>query len=247
MNNKIVKTKKRCPKTFVSAFGVREIAQSVWGDLKVADSFLYLYRKFGVPCYNTNDEYKISYEYTFLYKGLYFVICGTTPNFVYLNCSMPKKYFKLQRSRYRKDVRSVFEKALKDNVLCWPWACGFSQISDSLTKNQLKAYNSKFDEEAQGYFSEEDYNWLSSIKKEVLSGKDAERCRGLMDGFYRQIQGKFKKWAGNNKAIKTLFWSHPDLRYLPEVEQIVKDFCNEMLKVEPIRDCDINIQGWKNQ
>ena len=98
MNNKIVKTKKRCPKTFKRAFGVREIAQGIWGELKVSDSFLYLYRRFGTPCYDTNDEYKIAYEYNFWYKGLYFVVHGSTPEFVYLDCYFPNKYFVLQRS-----------------------------------------------------------------------------------------------------------------------------------------------------
>ena len=245
MNNKIIKTKKRCPKTFKRAFGVREIAQGIWGELKVSDSFLYLYRRFGTPCYDTNDEYKIAYEYNFWYKGLYFVVNGSTPEFVYLDCYFPNKYFVLQRSRYRKDVRDIFDKALKEGILCWPWATGFSQIADSLTKTQLKAYNAKFDKEAYLYFSEEDYNWLDSKQQKKLDGEDAERCMNLMDGFYKHLHGKFKKWTENDNTIKTLFWSDPDLHYLPEVEQIVKDFCNEILEVEPIRDCNINIRGWQ--
>ena len=245
MKEKIIKTKKHCPKTFKRAFGVREIAEKMWGELKVADSFLYLYRRFGTPCLDTNDEYKIAYEYNFWYKGLYFMVHGSTPEFVDLDCFFPNKYFLLQRSRYRKEVRSVFDKALKDGILCWPWASGFSQIADSLTKTQLKDYNAKFDEEARGFFSEEDYNWLDARQHEKLEGKDAARCVNLMEGFYKHLQEKFKKWAGNDKTIKETFWTHPDLRYLPEVEKIVKEFCKELLKYEPIRDCDINIRGWK--
>lgn len=232
-------------RNFHRAFGARDIAQKIWGELKVSDSFLYLYRRFGSPTFDTNDEYKISYDYRFFYKGLYFSICGTTPDFVYLDCFFPRKYSELQRNRYRKDVREVFEKALKNNILCWPWACGYSQIADSLTKNQLKAYNAKFDKEAHLYFSEEDYNWLDSKQQEKLDGEDAERCMNLMDGFYKHLQKIFKKWAGNNKKIKNLFWAHPDLRYLPEVEKIIKNFCKEMLKPMAIRDCNINIKGWR--
>ena len=245
MNDKIIKTKARFPKTFHRVLGVHEIAEKIWGNLKVADSFLYLYRRFGTPCFDTRDEYKIAYEYNFWYKGLYFIVAGSTPEFVYLDCYYPNKYFVLQRSRYRKDVRSVFEKALKDNVLCWPWACGFSQISDSLTKAQLKAYNAKFDEEAHGFFSEEDYNWLDSRQHEKLEGEDALRCINLMEGLYGHLQGKFKKWAGNDKLIKGMFWTDPDLHYLPEVEKIIKSFCKELLKTELIRNSNINIQGWK--
>ena len=245
MNDKIIKTKARCPKTFARAFSVREIAEKIWGSLKVADSFLYLYCRFGTPCCDTRDEYKIAYEYSFWYKGLYFTVTGSTPEFVYLDCCIPKKYFLLQRSRYRKEVRSVFDKALKDDILCWPWANGFSQIADSLTKAQMKAYNAKFDEEARGFFSEEDYNWLDSRQHEKLEGEDAVRCINLMEGLYKHLQEKFKKWAGNDKSIKEMFWTQPDLRYLPEVEKIIKSFCRELLKTEPIRDRDINIQGWK--
>lgn len=171
MNNKIIKTKARCPKSFCQTWGVREIAQKIWGDLKVADSFLYLYRRFGAACLDTNDEYKISYEYAFWYKGLYFTICASTPDFVYLDCYYPKKYFLLQRSRYRKKVRSIFDRAVADGVLCWPWACGYSQIDNSLTKAQLKVYNAKFDEEARTFFNEEDYNWLSARQHENLKGR----------------------------------------------------------------------------
>ena len=245
MNDKIIKTKAHCPKTFSRAFSGREIAEKIWGSLKVADSFLYLYRRFGTPCFDTRDEYKIAYEYNFWYKGLYFIVAGSTPEFVYLDCYYPNKYFVLQRGRYRKDVRSVFEKTLKDNVLCWPWACGFLQISDSLTKAQLKAYNAKFDEEAHGFFSEEDYNWLDSRQHEKLEGEDAVRCINLMEGLYGHLQGKFKKWAGNDKLIKGMFWTDPDLHYLPEVEKIIKSFCKELLKTELIRNSNINIQGWK--
>ena len=243
--NEIIKTKAYKNSKWHRALGAREIAQKIWGELKVTDSFLYLYRRFGTPSYDTNDEYKITYDYRFWYQGLYFCICGTTPDFVYLDCYFSNKFFLLQRNRYREDVRSVFEKALRENVLCWPWACGFSQISDSLTKSQLKAYNAKFDEEARMFFNEEDYNWLNSKQKEELNDEDATKCMNLMDGFYKHLQGKFKKWAGNDRTIKTLFWSNPDLRYLPEVERIVKDFCREMLKPIPIRDCDINIKGWR--
>lgn len=245
MNNKINKTKARCPKSFCKTWGVRGIAQKIWGDLKVADSFLYLYRRFGTPCLDTNDEYKISYEYAFWYKGLYFTICGSTPDFVYLNCYYPKKYFLLQRSRYRKEVRSIFEKAAADNVLCWPWACGWSQIDNSLTKAQLKVYDAKFDEEVRIYFSEEDYNWLNARQHIELSGEEAEKCMVLMNDLYKHLQGNFKEWAGNDKAIKDLFWTDPDLRFLPEVETIVREFCKKMLECEPIRDCNINIRGWQ--
>ena len=248
MNNKIIKTRARCPKTFEMAFGVHEIAKEIWGELKVADSFLYLYRRFGTPCLDTNDEYKIAYEYWFWYKDLYFELHGHTPEFVYLDAYFPKKYLHLQVKRYRADVRAEFERAYKDGVLCYPWNSGYSQISDSLTKLQHKRYSEKFDLEARGFFNETDYKWLCDYcdkKEEDLLEEEEKRAMELMEPFYAHLFTKFKTWAGEDKAIRHLFWTQPDLRYLPEVEQIIKDFCKEMLEYEPIRDCDINIKGWR--
>ena len=34
MKEKSIKTKAQCPKTFEMAFGVREIAEKMWGELK---------------------------------------------------------------------------------------------------------------------------------------------------------------------------------------------------------------------
>lgn len=248
MNDKIIKTKARCPKSFEKAFSVREIAEGIWGSLKVADSFLYLYRRFGTPCLDTNDEYKISYEYNFWYKGLYFVLHAHTPEFVYLDAYFPKKYLRLQIQRYHADVRMVFERAYKNGVLCYPWNCGFSQIGTSLTKQQHKRYSDIFDKEAMVFFSKEDYKWLCDYcdkKEDELTKEENKKASDLMEPFYTSLFTKFKAWAGDDKEIRQLFWTHPDLRYLPEVEKIVKEFCKELLKTEPIRDCDINIQGWK--
>ena len=248
MKEKIIKTKKHCPKTFERAFGAREIAKEIWGELKVSDSFLYLYRRFGTPCLYTNDEYKIAYEYNFWYKGLYFMLHGHTPEFVYLDAYFPKKYLRLQIQRYHADVRPVFERAYKDGVLCYPWNCGFSQIGTSLTKEQHKRYSDMFDKEAMAFFSKEDYKWLCDYcdrKEEDVTPEENKKASDLMEPFYSSLFTKFKAWAGDDKEIRHLFWTHPDLRYLPEVEKIVKEFCKELLKYEPIRDCDINIRGWK--
>lgn len=248
MESTIIKTKSECPKSYESAWGVREIAEKIWGQLKVADSFLYLYRRFGTPCYDTNSEYKIAYEYHFWYKGLYFMLHGHTPEFVYLDAYIPKKYLRLQIQRYNADVRQVFERAYKDGVLCYPWNCGFSQIDTSLTKGQHKRYLEMFDKEAMAFFPNEDYKWLCDYcdkKEEEHSKEEQKKAYDLMEPFYTHLFTKFKSWAGDDKDIRHLFWTHQDLRYLPEVEKIVKDFCKNLLKTEPIRDCDINIRGWQ--
>lgn len=244
---KIIKTKKRIPKSFQYAWGCREIAEKIWGDLKIADSFLYLYRRFGTPCADTGDEYKISYEYQFWYKGLFFVIGATTPEFVLLDCFFPKKYHHLQKERYDREVRSVFEAAYKDDVLCYPWSSGFFGIDQVLTKGQKKRYAQKFDRETRDFFDKETYDWLAMVSKnhDVISDEGMDRFLVLMNGFRKHLQNKFKRWAEGNSAINTLFYSVPDLRDLPEIKEIIEEFCRRMLETEPVRDCNINIRGWQ--
>lgn len=242
--NKIIKTKtSKYASKWHRAWGTREAAQKMWGDLKVADSFLYLYRKFGVPCADTNDEYKISYEYNFWYKGLYFILCGTTPEFVYLDCYMPNKYFLLQRARYRKEVRELFDRAAKNGILLYPWA-GPEDVMPSLTKQQQKKAMKMFLEELVNHLGEENSKFMEGITEESPE-EDKKKSFELHQKLWKYLAEKFWKWAGDDKTIYRMFKGEPDLYYLPEVEKIVKDFCRQMLKTMPIRDCDINIQGWK--
>lgn len=244
MRTEIIKTKAlKNEKKWHPAYAARDIAKKIWGDLKVADSFLYLYQRFGCPTFDTNDEYKISYDYRFMYKGLYFCVTGTTPDFVYLDCYYPNKYFLLQRRRYRKDVRAIFEAAAKDGVLTYPWA-SYDDVMDSLTKSQQKQATKMFLEEVVTCLGEDNSHFLDGLTEES-SEEDKKKGYELHVRLWKYLADKFWKWVDDNESIKGMFLGKPDFRYLPEIEQIVTDFCNEMLQTKPIRDCDINIQGWK--
>lgn len=243
MNKIVIKTKKAPPKTYYYAWGCRKIAEKRWGNLKVADSFLYLYRRFGTPCADTNDEYKISYEYNFLYKGLYFIVCATTPEYVYLDCYMPKKYFVLQRNRYRKDVRLIFERAAKDSILTYPWA-SYNDVMDSLTKKQQEHAMKMFTNELVTVIGEENNKFMEGVTDDSPE-EDKKKVYDLYVQLWKHLADKFWKWARNDESIETLFNGDLDLRYLPEVKIIIEQFCKEMLKTKSIRDCDINIKGWQ--
>lgn len=243
-NNEIIKTKAlKCFNKWHHALAAREVAKKIWGDLKVAESFLYLYSRFGTPTYDTNDEYKISYEYNFKYKGLCFSLCGTTPDFVYLDCYMPNKYFLLQRARYRKDVRELFDRAVKDSILVYPWASN-DDVMPSLTKHQQKLAMKIFLEELVGYLGGENSRFMENVTEES-SQEDKKRAFELHQKLWNYLAEKFWKWAEGDKKIYRMFKGSPDLHYLPEVEIIVKDFCRQMLHPMPIRDCNINIRGWQ--
>lgn len=234
-------------KNWAPAMGVRDIAKEKLGDLKISESFLYLYLRFGAPTYDTKDEYKISYDYLLKYKGLVFSICGTTPEFVYLDCYIPRKYYLLNEKRFNNDVRHVFEKAYKEDVLCYPWACSFSQIRDCLSEKQQRRYDERLLAEVENMLSEKEREYLNSFdgkKKAEVSIEDQYRISNMLQPVWQRLSDNFREWAREDDGIKSLFYTRPGLRYLPEVKEILEEFCNELLKPVHVRDCDINIQGW---
>ena len=65
---------------------------------------------------------------------------------------------------------------------------------------------------------------------------------------WEHLQKKFKEWAVKDGAVNDTFYGparHRDLRFLPEIEEEIKAFCNELLTTVPVRDCDINIRVWQ--
>lgn len=235
----IKKERALCQKGFTEAWGARKIAEQVLGQLTVADSFHYLYHCFGKPTSGTEDEYKISYEYVLRYKGCMFLICGTTPEFVYIDCYMPKRYQRIQYRRYVDEVRKIFTQALESDVLLYPY---YHFKTDVLTKYQQKKWDVLFDKKAREYFDAETYAMLDNVDWPSLSD---ERRKELYDkymkSFEKHLLDKFWEW-GNNGMKEVL--GVPSLHFLPEIEQIVGEFCELLLAPYLIRDCSINIQGW---
>lgn len=245
--NKIIKTKAtKLVKDYVQVFGTREIAKEVWGSLKVADSFLYLYRRFGKPTYDTNDEYKIAFDYRFLYRGLYFSIFGTTPEHVYLDCFIPKKYERLLTQRIEANMIDTIDRAAKDGILMYPNRFFFS---DDVPPGRRDAWNFMLDNEAKGYYDAETYERLDNATNNWASTPEEERneCERIMEPFWKHLYDKYRAWADNDPKEKALLESYRKRReicYIPEVEEIIRDFCQQMLEPMPIRDCDIDIRGW---
>ena len=235
----IKKERALCRKGFVNAMGAREIAEQVLGPLTVADSFHYLYHRFGRPTADTTNEYKISFEYVLKYKGCYFTIHGSTPEFVYIDCFIPKRYERLQHRRYVDEARKIFVRALEADVLLFPY--NFYQ-AEVLTRYQKKKWNVLFDQKAQEYFDADTYAMLDKVDWKSLGEEQRnELHKKYMEPFSKHLCQQFREWEDGD--TKRLF-GMPSLCLLPEVEQIVGEFCEHLLAPFPIRDCEINIQGW---
>lgn len=235
----IKKERALCQKGFTEAWGARKIAEQVLGRLTVADSFHYLYHRFGKPTSGTEDEYKISYEYVLRYKGCLFLICGTTPEFVYIDCYMPKRYQRIQYRRYVDEVRKIFTQALESDVLLYPY---YHFKTDVLTKYQQKKWDVLFDKKAREYFDAETYAMLDNLDWPSLSD---ERRKELYDKYMKSFEKHLldKFWEWGNNGMEEVF-GVPSLHFLPEIEQIVGEFCELLLAPYLIRDCSIDIQGW---
>lgn len=241
----IIKLKKHFPKNYSMIHGSRELAEKILGKLKVADSFLYLYQRFGKPNRDNNDEYKISYEYFLKYGEMIFNICATTPEYVYVDCYVPKSWRKyLISERYNWRCKEIFTKAFVEKVLFFPYS--MHPTTNMLNKRQLTRWNLLFDEEARLYFDKETYKIVDEFDWENTTKEEKNKMwKNYLTPFFEHLQKKFMKWAEKDPAIYELFYSSDELRFIPEKAEIVREFCEELLKTIPIRDCDINIRGWQ--
>ena len=237
----IIKTKPRNPKSIQAIEGAREIAKEIFGDLKVADSFLYLYRRFGKPSYDTKDEYKISYSYLFRYKGLYFDIFGTTPDDVYVDCFIPNKLAREGWKRFRAKEKPIVEKALAEGVLYFP-TCYYD--ATGLEKNLHKKWSELDDRKFEEMFGKEVLQKLNEKPfSELAKDVQLEYAQKYIRPFCKKMSDHFYEWAKTNAP--ELYQRNILLQNLPEVRETIISFCKKMLETETIRDCEINIKGWQ--
>lgn len=247
MAKDIVKIKYILPKNYQRVWGAREVAEKILGELKVADSFLYMYLRFGKPTRDTHDEYKISYEYVLRYGKLVFDVFATTPDMVYVDCFMPESWAKKVQGKYNAFCREVFEKAYKEDILFFPYV--MPPTTEWLSKEQNDRWNTLLDKEAREYYSEDAYRRVDDFDwTEATEGEKTELMEKYLYPLWEHLQKKFKEWAVKEGAVNDTFYGparHRDLRFLPEIEEEIKAFCNELLTTVPVRDCDINIRGWQ--
>lgn len=245
VQNNIFKTKAFNAKSYQTITGVREIAEQVWGELKVSDSFLYLYRRFGKPSFDTRDEYKISYEYRFKYNGLFFSICGTTPNYVFLDCFIPNRLAEKGWKRFKEKESPIIEKALAEGVLYFPTPYYHpSNLEKKHSERWCELHDKRFEE----MFGKEMLQKLEEKPfSELTEDRQREYTMKYYLPFYKEMAKTFFEWTKTAAPgfHEEIYNRNILLNNLPEVKETVVAFCKEMLRTEPVRDCNINIKGWQ--
>jgi len=236
---KTIQDKKNYTDCLTSAF--RNLGESTIGELDTALSFMYLFRRFGVPLYTNKDDFKILYDYRFKHKESYVFIHASSHEHVHFNVLVPKKYtepfFKARRSYFRRIAKNALEKGICNMpfaVLYWS--------DDGLTSEQKKINSEIMDREAKVFFSPEDYKLLTS-KQEETDSKIAF-CK-MLRPFEEMLHEKFKKCLSPEDA-KILYNNEITLEDVPEIKEQAISFFEDMKRGVYVRDVCFNLIGYES-
>lgn len=115
---------------------LRQLVGEQLGELDTATSFMYLYRRFGEPTFNSNDEYKILYDYRFKFEDLLITINASYREFVYFSLHILEKRFTEWSKNRTKFWKQLYKKY--ENEIFMPYSMLPYGGTDGLTKAQNK-------------------------------------------------------------------------------------------------------------
>lgn len=224
----------------VSSF--REIGQNILGKLDTANSFMYLFRRFGTPTFTNADEYKILYEYRLKYKEIMVGIHASYHEFVYFNAWMPKEYETKRVEEYKAHALKIATESIKKGVCYMPYV--MTQVN-ILSEELVGEQNKLFDAEARNYFSPEDYDFLANFK---CADYDLEAYRPYhqkIEPFRLMLCEKFR--ATLSEEDLQMYNNGWHINHYPDIKQQVEEFFTELLQGFYVRDVAINIRGYESK
>lgn len=221
---------------------IRELGKEILGELDTATSFMYLFRRFGVPHQSTADEYKILYSYDLKYKDMFLSIHASYYKHVYFNAIMPKKIWQNHAKEWKKKTNKLALESLKKGICYMPYASMFATHDYFSEKLRNKIFSS-IEEKAKSYFSTEDYKFLC----------DWEHKDGLYENqpYYDKVNPFYKSLCKEFRASLTeeelSLFSEDRIENYPELYQQCKEFFQELLRGYYVRDVAINIRGYESE
>lgn len=220
---------------------IREIGKEILGELDTATSFMYLFRRFGVPHQTTSDEYKILYSYDFKYKDMFFSIHASYYEHVYFNAIMPIKEWQLHAKEWKEKTKRLASESLNRGICYMPYNSVFSTF-DYFPKGLKMKLFSLMEEKAKEYFSTEDYNFLNGwVHKDGLF--ENKPYYDKVEPFYKSLCKEFR--ASITKEELALF-SENKIDNYPVLKKQCEDFFRELLRGYYVRDVAINIRGYES-
>lgn len=221
---------------------IRELGKEILGELDTATSFMYLFRRFGVPSQSTADDYKILYSYDFKYKDMFFSIHASYYEHVYFNAIMPEKEWRAHAKEWKRKVRKLAEESTKMGVCYMPYSSPFTTF-DNFPKILRIKISGLIDKKAKEYFSEEDYKFVCEYEHKDGYFKN-QPFYDKINPFYKSLCKEFR--ASLTKEELDLF-TEDSIDNYPGLHQQCKEFFQELLRGYYVRDVPINIKGYGSE
>lgn len=222
---------------------LRKAVESEVGELDTATSFMYLFRRFGVPTADHSDEYKILYDYRFSHEDIIFSIHASYHKFVYFNLSIPetrldpwiKKRIELLKELYLKYIDMPH---MPYSML--PWGDGHHWLSKEENKANWEVISAAGD----AFFTKEENDF---IEEQQRSGEKVDsRFWKLMHPFENKLCTDFRARLSESE-LEFLNGYEPTA---DDVEGLKEQFAHIIKEVKRgfyVRDVAINIKGYESK
>jgi hypothetical protein len=236
----------------------RDLAQTELGELDTAASFMYLYNRFGKPNLDHVDEYKILYEYRFLYKDLFVTIRASGHSHVLFGLLVRSSVIKpLQQTRTDYFI-NIGKRVLDKGIVYYPYLFyenklpakyrGFARKNSRAIE---KALNEYWKTKTDGEMCELNKLW-EIVEKSKDPKTKHEASSKIWDGyrkpFFAGLVDKFIAELSEYEYWQFYGGGHIyELSNFPEIEKQCKEFLNELKIASWIRDVPINIKGYESE
>jgi hypothetical protein len=217
----------------------RKLVKEKLGELDTATSFMYLFRRFGVPSFDNKDEYKILYDYRFKYDDIIITIHASYHEFVYFSLHVASFYFSDWNKKRVDFIHRLINENQSSGIAFMPYSDFFSAICE-ITPMQSKERWKIIDQEAQSYFTKEDYEY---IDKQFSSKNPESKMFDMLFPFETYLCKKYRD-SLSSSDVKELNHFIPTLSDVPELRIKCLSFIRELKKGAYVRDCAINIKGY---
>jgi hypothetical protein len=235
----------------------RELAQKELGELDTATSFMYLYNRFGKPNIDRRAEYKILYEYRFLYKDLFVSIHAGGYNHVIFGLLVRKSVIDPVWEEYIDRLANIGKRLLEQGIIYFPYIFPrqrFPSKYKEFNRENDKAFRKAWKEYWETKTEAERLEYIGLCELREKSEDETERYKLLKkicdkkNIFYSGLAKKFSAALSEEEREKFYGrWSIFDLSNFPEIEKQCKEFLSGLKTASWIRDVPINIRGYESE
>lgn len=200
---------------------------------------MYLYRRFGDPNMNYNDDNKILYEYRFKHEDLLLIIHASYHKYVYFSIYIPKPRIKKWQNNRILFFKELYKKYKKGVFM--PYRSLFFGIP--LTKNQIQKNWRLFFNEVENSLSKEECLYIESqLQSENADIKVFEMLEPIEEKLYENFISQLTE-----SELLELNKNIPLLEDIENLKEQCEFIINEFLKGVYIRDVPINIKGYESE